>query len=41
MLIFQRFFGIQGYEVGGGELRKDPGKIEAILNWPRPSNAMK
>ena len=27
-----------GYIVGGGELRIDPSKVEAIVNWPKPNN---
>jgi len=25
-----------GHIVGGGELKIDPSKVDAILNWPRP-----
>ncbi|XP_063802613.1 uncharacterized protein LOC134979934 [Pseudophryne corroboree] len=27
-----------GHRVGGGKIRPEPAKVEAILNWPRPSN---
>ena len=30
-----------GYIVGGGELRKDPSKVEVIQNWPNPTNVTK
>jgi hypothetical protein len=27
-----------GYIVGGGELKIDPSKVEAIMKWPKPNN---
>ena len=29
-----------GYNVGGGELRIDPSKVEVIVNWPKPNNVI-
>ena len=30
-----------GHIVGGGELRIDPSKVEAIMNWPTPKTITK
>jgi len=27
-----------GYVIGGGELKVDPSKMEAIMKWPVPTN---
>jgi len=27
-----------GYVIGGGELKIDPSKMEAIMKWPMPTN---
>jgi hypothetical protein len=29
-----------GHVIGGGELKIDPTKIEAILKWPTPTNVI-
>jgi hypothetical protein len=30
-----------GYMIGGGELKIDPTKMEAIIKWPVPTNVTK
>ena len=30
-----------GYVIGGGELKIDPSKMEAIMKWPGPTNVSK
>jgi len=30
--------GALGYVIGGGELKIDPSKMEAIMKWPVPAN---
>ena len=30
-----------GYVIGGGELKIDPSKMEAIMKWPVPTNVSK
>ena len=39
MWIWHQIFKLLGYIVGGGELKIDPSKVEAIVNWPKPNTA--
>jgi len=37
----QQFLVYLGYVIGGGELKIDPSKMEAIMKWPVPTNVSK